>query len=222
MGCLLVVDDDEGSRRALVRFLKQHRPVREAASAEEAVAHLGVHDDWSGFLIDVSLCGRERAGLDVLAAARRMFPAVPAALVTGSNDKVLINRAAALSAGFLCKPFGPEELTAFLERVLAAEAGLDERFRGRLHALARRWSLAPKEADIFAWLIAGKTREAFLEQTGMSAVTFRSHVAKLLAKAEVARTSDLVDLVLREEMRARRLAARSRPGDPPDGPTGPA
>lgn len=213
MGTLLVVDDDEGSRRLLVRFLRQHRPVRAAASAEEAISLLGGHDDWSGFLIDVSLCGRDLAGLDVLSAARRIFPAVPAAVVSGHNDRETINRAARQSATYLCKPFGHEELTAFLERVLAGEAALDERFQGRLHALARRWGLAPKESDILAWLLAGRSRDAFLARSGMTSVTFRAHVARLLAKADVARTSDLVSVVLREEMRARRLGARDE--EPP-------
>jgi len=209
MSALLVVDDDDGARRLLVRFLKQYRPVREAANAEEAIAQIGGHDDWAGFLIDVSLAGRERAGLDVLAAARRVFPGVPAALVTASNSKDVINRAAALSAMFLCKPFGPDELHAFLERAAAAEAGVDDRLEGRLHALARKWSLAPRESEILAWLVAGRTKAAYLARSGLTSVAYRAHVTRLLAKAEVGRTTDLVNAVLRDEIRARRLAARN-------------
>src|SRR5262249_14009108 len=114
MGPLLVVEDDDGARRVLVRFVGSIRPVREAVTRDAAVAQLGAYDDWSGFLIDVSLGSETRAGLDVLAAARRVFPSVPAAIVTASNEREIINHAATLSATFLCKPFGPPELTAFL------------------------------------------------------------------------------------------------------------
>ncbi|AKV03128.1 hypothetical protein AKJ09_09791 [Labilithrix luteola] len=176
--------------------------MRCAATAEAAISEMGAHDDWSGFLIDVGLGQWNRAGLDVLAAARRVFPSVPAALVTASNERDIINRAASLSASFLCKPFGPTEIAAFLERVTAAEAGIDERLEGRLSALARRWDLAPKETEILAWLIAGRTRENYLVRSGSTALTWRVHVGRLLKKAGTARTSDLVTAVLRDEARA--------------------
>jgi CheY-like chemotaxis protein len=168
MGAVLVLDDDEGARRLLSRFIGQIRPVRTATTPEDAIAQIGAHDDWSGFLIDVALGAHERGGLDVLAAARRVFPAVPAALVTATNSKEVINRAAALSAMFLCKPFGHEELSVFLERTAAVEAGLDERLALRLHTLARKWDLAPREADILAWLVGGRSREGYLAKTGRS------------------------------------------------------
>jgi DNA-binding NarL/FixJ family response regulator len=165
---------------------------------------MGAHDDWSGFLIDVELgmVRGNRFGLDVLAAARRVFPSVPAALVTASTEKEVINRAATLSATFLCKPFGPQEIAAFLERVTAADAGIDERLEGRLSSLARRWELAPRETDILAWLLAGRTRENYLARTGTSPLMWRVQVGRLLKKAGAARTSDLVANVLRDEARA--------------------
>lgn len=205
-----MVEDDEAAQRLLARFLRHHRPVRSASSVEEAVAQIGGHDDWSGFLIDVALGPLPRGGLEVLAAARRVFPSVPVALVTATNARDVINRAAALSATFLCKPFGHEELGVFLERVSAADAGLDERLEGRLHALASKWGLAPRESDILAWLLAGRTREAYMAKTGTSAMAWRSHVARLLSKAGVARTADLIASVLRDEVRAMARAASSR------------
>ncbi|MBX3190740.1 MAG: DNA-binding response regulator [Labilithrix sp.] len=209
MGPVLVVDDDEGMRRMLSRFVKQQlRPVRIASTADEAIAQIGAHDDWAGFLIDVSLGAAYHGGLEVLAAARRVFPSVPAAIVSASNSRDVINRAAALSATFLCKPFGPEELNVFLERVSAADAGLGERIEGRLHVLAQKWNLTPRETDILGWLVAGRTKEAYLTRSGITALSYRALVGRLLAKADATRTSDLVANVLREELRARRLAGK--------------
>lgn len=202
MGPLLVVEDDDGARRFLVRFLGSVRPIREAVSRDAAVAQLGAHDDWSGFLIDVSLGSDSRAGLHVLAAARRVFPSVPAAVVTASTEREVINQAATLSATFVCKPFGTSELTTFLERVMAAEAGLDERLEGRLHELARRWDLTRRETDILAWMLAGRTRDSYLAKHDLSASAWRGAVTKLLAKAGTSRISDLVLTVFRDEARA--------------------
>jgi len=203
VGAVLVVDDDEGARRLLARFLRQQRPVRAAATAEEAIAQIGAHDDWAGFLVDVSLGSNERGGLDVLSAARRVFPSVPAAVVSASTDRDVINRATALSASYICKPFGAEELTAFLLRVTAADTGLDDALENRLAELSRRWGLLPRESDLLAWLVAGKSREAYVERAGITTVVWRSAIGGLLAKAGYARTGDLVLAVLREELRAR-------------------
>jgi DNA-binding NarL/FixJ family response regulator len=202
VGYLLVVEDDEAARRTLVRFLRSHLPVRSASTADEAISQLGRHDDWSGFLIDVALGSSPRAGLDLLSTARRVFPNVPAALVTGSTDRTVINHAARHAATFLCKPYGPRELASFLERVVAAEVALDERLRGRLHALARKWSLTPKETELLAWLLAGRTRKSYLERPGASASAWSLHVGGLLAKANAKRTEDLLYAILREENRA--------------------
>ncbi len=209
MGALLVVDDDEGARRALVRFLRPHRRVRAASTVEEAIAQIGKFDDWSGFLIDVTLGSRPLAGLDVLATARRVFPSIPAALVTAHTETAIINQAARHSASFLCKPFGPPELVPFLERVSAAEAALDERLEGRLHVLAHKWMLSPMESDLLAWLLAGRTRTSYLERPDATPATWSLLVGSLLSKANVKRTQDLLAAILRNEMRA---AARAAPG----------
>jgi hypothetical protein len=103
---------------------------------------------------------------------------------------------------FLCKPFGPSELTAFLVRVTAADVGIDPHLEGRMAELARRWGLGPREADILAWLVAGRSRRAYLEKMGITEVSWRAAVGRLLASAGHARTNDLVTAVLREHARA--------------------
>ncbi len=69
-------------------------------------------------------------------AARRVFPSVPAALVTASNERDIINRAAFSRHRFSRKPFGPTEIAAFLERVT--------RRRGRHRRTPRRTPLGPR------------------------------------------------------------------------------
>lgn len=203
MGSLLVVEDDEGSRRLLTRLLEAHRPVRAACTAEDAITLIGAHDDWVGFFIDLHLGSQPRSGLHVLSAVRRVFPSVPAALVTGSNDRDVINRAATLSATYLCKPFGPEQIVAFLDRVSAADAELDERLANRMSALARRWNLAPRETEVLAWLLTGRSREAYLaSHEGVTPLMWRGQVSRLLRKAGFSRTRDLVTEILHEEARA--------------------
>lgn len=206
MGAVLVLDDDDGARRLLSRFVAQIRPVRTATTPEDAIAQIGKHDDWSGFLIDVTLGADARGGLDVLAAARRVFPSVPAALVTAITSREVINRAAALSAMYLCKPFGHEEIAVFLERTAAVDAGLDDRLELRLHALARKWALAPRETDILAWLVAGRSRESYLAKSNMTSVALRMHVGRLLSKSGFGRTNDVVVAVLRDDVRDRARA----------------
>lgn len=204
MGPILVVEDESAVRRTIVRFVRQYRGCREAASAAEAMALIGKHDDWTGFILDVSLGDEPDAGLHLLGAVRRVFPAVPAALLTASRETSVINRAALLSASFMAKPFGTTELIAFLARISAIEAGLAEDLEGRLQLLRFQWSLNPLEVDVLAWLIAGRSQGAWVDSTGSNLLEWRKAVTALLKKSGTKDPDSLVNAILAEHVRARR------------------
>ncbi len=59
-------------------------------------------------------------------------------------------------------------------------------------ALARRWSLTPKEAEVAAACIAGRTSEEICEALTITRGTLKTHIARLLDKADCANRSQLV------------------------------
>ncbi len=114
---LLVVEDDEKSRRLLGDVLGWHGyEVAAFASGEEALAALAAGRP-DAALLDIQLPGID--GYDLLAALRGALPRIPALAVTASVMEQ--DRRNILAAGFdayVAKPVNIRELVATLRRLL--------------------------------------------------------------------------------------------------------
>lgn len=208
---ILVVEDDDSVRRVVVRLVRKYRPVRDAGSVEEAISLLGSHRDWCGFVVDVALARHIRGGFDVLEEAMALFPGLPAAVITGSVVREVVNRATAIGAMILAKPFREPELLPFIQQVTAREHGLDESFAKRLDSLSRAWRLTPREHEILAWFVSGGTRESFLSEMRIAETTLKSHVKHMLEKTKADSLGDLVSEALRRSMESGKAAAPRAP-----------
>lgn len=88
-----------------------------ALVALNAAAADGIFPDL--VLMDISLRG-VIDGIDTTMQIKSTYPGVPVAFVTGQADPITRARAEATGpAGYLLKPFTPEQLVSFIERVLA-------------------------------------------------------------------------------------------------------
>lgn len=188
----LIVDDNALVRRALECVLDRYGVCHPAVSAATAALELESGIDWDGFIIDVRL--GDGSGLDVLAHARRTFGQTPAIVLTGTLDRTTVNRAALLNARFICKPCGVRELAPFIGDVLTRLTG------DRIHAVAERarhrWNLSPRETEIIDATLRGRARDEYIESTGMSVNTYKTHVRKLLEKADYENLASLaIDLL---------------------------
>jgi len=114
---VLVVDDDEGVRKALVRFLEhENHTVLAADGIAEARRLIGRHDIVVA-LCDISMCGEN--GLDLLAEIKAERPDVEVIMMTGNTD--VQSAIEALRRGaydYLRKPFAFESLRAALGRAV--------------------------------------------------------------------------------------------------------
>jgi DNA-binding NarL/FixJ family response regulator len=123
-----------------------------------------------------------------------MYAHTPAVVMSGSLDREAVNRAAILNARFVCKPCGTSELAPFLSDVLARKT------RDRVYAAAERarhrWGLSPREVEIIDATLRGRPRDEYVRTSGMSVNTFKTHVRKLLEKADYENLSSLaIDLL---------------------------
>jgi len=192
MASFLIVDDNDFVRHALTYVLRRYGDCRAAASAIDAEQYIASGVDWDGFVIDVRL--GDGSGLDVLATARRHHPHTPAVVLSGVLDRDAVNRAAILDARFVCKPCGTEELAPFLSDVLLRRTG-DRIYAATEHA-RHRWGLSPREVEIVAAALRGRSRDEYLDESGISPNTFKTHVRKLLEKADYENLSSLaIDLL---------------------------
>jgi len=122
---LLIVEDEEGARRALAVYLERRGyEVREAATAHEAMRQWDAHRA-DVVLLDLGLPDLD--GVDLVRRIRREAT-TPIIILSGRGDER--DKIAGLEAGaddYLTKPFATDELNARIRAVLrrAGGAGAD-------------------------------------------------------------------------------------------------
>lgn len=195
---LLVVEEQADGVGPVERIVARYRLVRVATTTDEATRLLVKHRDWCGFVVDADVAG----GLEILAALRDRYSHVPALLVSKRMNREIVNRAAALGATIVGKPFGEPELAPFLQRVVGGQHGFSDEFVARLAQVSRSWRLSPREHEILAWHLAGGTREEYLKKSGVAESTFKTHVKRMLSKADAENLAQLTHVAFRHLMQS--------------------
>jgi CheY-like chemotaxis protein len=114
---VLIVDDDEQTRRSLGRVLHHHGMiVMPASSVEDA---LRIIDDMSVDIVVADVLMPGRSGLDLLHALRKSKPRLPVILISGERE---LGKQLAHVEGvrFLAKPFQGPEIVALIDDALQA------------------------------------------------------------------------------------------------------
>jgi DNA-binding NtrC family response regulator len=121
-GTILVVDDDEGVRKVLARWIAtMGYTVKVAPDAETALEVM------RGFQIDVALCDVRMPGHDgiwLVDQMRRFHPSVAVVLATGllEMDPMVTLRPGVV--GYIVKPFNREDLVQVVKRGMAERSRL--------------------------------------------------------------------------------------------------
>ena len=186
----LIVDDEPLVQRALAAVLRRYGTTKATPSARDAEEELD--RNWDGLLIDVRLAAG--SGLAVLASARAKKIRAPALVLSGWIDHETVNRCAALDARLVSKPCGTPELAPFLVEALFQKTN-DRPFAATERA-RHRWLLTDREVEILGFTLRGKSREQYLDTTGIAPNTYKTHVRALLEKADYSNLSTLaIDLL---------------------------
>ena len=114
---ILIVEDDHDLREALVTTLELAKfQVREAASAEDALASLA-RAPVDMVVSDVNMPGM--SGHELLAEVQRLYPGLPMMLITAYGQ--ISHAVSAMQSGaidYLVKPFEPQVLVEAVSRVV--------------------------------------------------------------------------------------------------------
>jgi putative two-component system response regulator len=107
---ILVVDDEEGMRRSLVRLLERHGYHCGWAADPSEARHRMSEQDFAVVLTDMNMPGGE-TGLDLIMELRRTHPNAATVMITGVDDPDLANTALEVGAyGYVIKPFESNEI----------------------------------------------------------------------------------------------------------------
>lgn len=176
----LVVDDDTVVAKSLARLLEGARPCALAHTVDDALAQLEAKSSWCGFLLDLRLGARN--GFEILEVVRRRYTRAPALILTGHDDRVALNRAYSLGAGFILKPAGGPELARFVAEALSIDVDLGPTVQHAACLAAAHFRLSPAETAILVLALRHEPVHRILARRGVTKNTHKTQIRMLLEK----------------------------------------
>lgn len=195
---ILLVDDHhlirDGMRPVLERLAPQEPvDVLEADSFPAAVAAAARHPDLDLVLLDLRLPGV--AHFEALDGLRERFPSLPVVLMSGDDDPDLVRGALERGAlGYIPKSSTSEVILNALRLVLSGGTYLPPEALGRSARpapapssddIAARLGITPRQADVLALLLAGKSNKLISRELNLAESTVKNHVAAVFRALEV-------------------------------------
>ncbi len=180
---ILLVDDHLLVRLGLVGLLERLngcRVVAEAARGAEAIEKYETHRP------DVTLLDRwlpDMQGEEVARRLRERDPAARILMLSIDEGEEDIHRALEAGAsGYLPKSVDGSELLEAIEAVHAGTIYVAKSLRAALERRRQRQELTRRELEVLALLVSGRTNKEIAGELGLSEVTIKVHVGRLLQK----------------------------------------
>jgi DNA-binding NarL/FixJ family response regulator len=201
---LMVCDDHEMVRTALVRALQadeRFTVVAEAESAARLLAQLGGEPAIDVLLLDLSL-GRDgvAAGLQTIEQVVSRRPDLPVLAVSMHDEPEIVRRVLQAGArGYVTKDSSIDVLQEAILQVVQGRRFLDpnlvEPVVTRAPPPARQsWDapLTPREREVLTLISAGQRLRDIAIQLGLSVKTVSTHKMRLMQKLDVSNNADLI------------------------------
>ena len=196
---ILLVDDHhlirDGMRPVLERLATGERvEVFEAETFESAIEAVSRNDDLDLVLLDLRLPGVTH--FEALEGLRDRFPALPIVLMSGDDDPDLVRGALDRGAlGYIPKSSTSEVILNAIRLVLSGGTYLPPEAIGRqtreapaassAEDIAARLGITPRQADVLALLLAGKSNKLISRELNLAESTVKNHVAAVFRALDV-------------------------------------
>jgi two-component system, LuxR family, response regulator FixJ len=190
-----VIDDDLAMRDSLAFLLEANGYDVETHESALTFLDQGVKADIECVVSDIRMPGMN--GVDLVRQLKAVGIACPVVLMTGHGD---VNLAVeAMKAGaldFIEKPFPDDVLLTAIGSALNARARDVPKEALRREAQSRLAGLTPRDRDVLAGLIAGKTNKVIGQDLGISPRTVEVYRANLMVKTGAQSVAELVRIAL--------------------------
>lgn len=202
---VLLIDDHPlilSALQSVIGGLVDELSMASAASARAARERLAEDEPFDLVLLDLHLGDAD--GFDLLAEFRAAHPALPIVVLSASDRHGDVMRALDLGAmGFVPKRASTTLLADALQRVLAGEiymppqtlrsaASVGEAAPQQAVEAALLRSLTPRQREVMALLMEGKSNKLIARALGLSVETVKDHVAALLRALNVSTRTQAV------------------------------
>lgn len=192
---VLLVEDHPLFREGLAQLVQSCRPGVHCigvATAGEALARLAAGEvpfDW--LLADLKLPDRD--GWQLVAEARRRWPALGCVLISGDDDPRAAERAEQWGCrAYLPKHMEPSCLRDTLARVLAGERHYAAPPGSASRAAVDAPALTPRQRDVLLRLARGLTSRAIGDELGIGERTVKDHLTVLYGRLDAGTRAEAV------------------------------
>ncbi len=206
---VILVDDHVLFREGLALLLNAVDPeveVVHAGSIAQALLRLSASPSPDLVLLDMGL--PLLGGIEGLRAVRAQAENVPVVVLSGADEPVLIRACIEAGAmGFIPKTSDARTLMLALRRVFAGEVYLPpvaEVYARNADASTRMvdvLGLTPRQRDVLAALVQGKSNRSIAVELGISELTVKSHMTVLMQVLGVSSRTEAVYAVRNLKMR---------------------
>ncbi|MEO1265642.1 MAG: response regulator transcription factor [Pseudomonadota bacterium] len=189
----MIVDDHPLFRGALSQALSaigEDTEIVDVGSLDELTAELDRNSNSDLILLDLTMPGVQ--GFSGLLYLRAQHPEIPVAIVSATEDPVIIRRAIDFGAsGFIPKSQPTSEIRDAVARILAGDVWLPPNLESmptddESEDLIRRLStLTPQQVRVLMMLGEGLLNKQIAYKLGVSEATIKAHVSAILQKLGV-------------------------------------
>jgi len=124
-GTIIVVDDDNGVRRALTEILKNEGYEITAAADGTTALTITSRRTFDLMFLDIMMPGYN--GLEVITLMQAARPDMPIVAVSALSDQDILNQALVLGAReYVRKPFSPKQIAEIADRFVLGNKDQDE------------------------------------------------------------------------------------------------
>jgi len=202
---VLVVDDDPSVRRAIKRLVESVGLQAEMFGSAHEFLQAKRPDVPSCLVLDIRLPGT--SGLDFQQELAEANIPVPIIFITAHGDVPMTVRA--MKAGaveFLTKPFRDQDLLDAIQIALERDRARRQR-ETEIAVLRERFeSLTPREREVIAMVVAGRLNKQIAAEIGTAENTVKVHRSRAMEKMQAQSLADLVRMVERLQIPARRAS----------------
>ena len=214
---ILIADDHALLREGLKQILVEAFPqaeFRETGTTQDTLDCLR-QGPWSVVVLDIFMPGR--SGLEILQAARQLFPDLPVLVLSSAPEEQLAIRVLKAGAsGYLNKQAAPANLVQAVKKVMAGGKYISAAVAERLAAEVGRPSQTPheklsdREFQVMLQIVAGKSLKEVASELSLSVKTISTFHTRLWEKLGVKNDVELVHYALEHG-----LAPRATANQPP-------
>jgi DNA-binding NarL/FixJ family response regulator len=207
---LLVCDDHEVVRTALVRVLLSDPAVRvlaEAATRDELLGAIRDIPEANLILLDLNLgSAGVAAGIELVQAVSALPGAPPVLVLSMHDEPEIVSRAISVGArGYVSKSNSIDVLQDAIRQVhqgllVLAPTLLEPVLRERERPAQGPWNatLTPREREVMQMLCAGQRVSDIAALLGLSIKTVSTHKVRLMEKLDINNNADLIKLGMRQ------------------------